>query len=162
MLYRYGKIPTTDVTRLRQVAEAVTFIEAKSIRRRVGANGINNLSVYNYSRWYRWPNRMRQHFKACHFTPAVEKALVGWFLDIPAGGGFLDRMITWIDKPMAGTVIAVSLQDDQRILINEEEHIVNEGEIIGFSLRCVHEIKPSVNGQKWANIMVYQTPETFQ
>lgn len=119
---------------------------------RVGANGIGKLSNYSYSRWYDWTAEQRTAFKSS-FGPAVDKALVGWFLRFPATVGFLDLMTYWQDKIMAGNIVAYALNDNQRIWLNGSEIVINRGEGLRFSLKIPHEVKPSNIAQNWVCIM---------
>lgn len=119
---------------------------------RVGANGIEKLSKYSYSRWYDWTADQRAAFKHA-FGASSNKALVGWFLIFPENTGFLDLMTYWQDKTMAGNIIAYSLNDNQRIWLDGAEITVNRGEGLKFSLKVPHEVKSSNITQNWVCIM---------
>ena len=107
MYIRFKEFSPEAVDRLTAISNEVNYKDAYSHRRRVGERGAANLSVYRYSRWYDWTKAQREAYKADHLQDAINNAVVGWFLDIPAGTGFLDRMTAWVGKPMSGTVIAI-------------------------------------------------------
>jgi hypothetical protein len=154
MYTRYEKRSEAQVDALLSVKGAVPFKDSYGNRCRMGANGSKACSIYNYSKWFNWTSAQRRAFKDAFPEKVVAKAVIGHFLEIPAGTGFLDLMNYWVDKFMAGKIITVSLQDNQTFLINGNPLVLNRGDTIGFSLRELHEIKPSEAGQLWACIMV--------
>lgn len=119
---------------------------------RLGANGIEKLSRYSYSRWFDWTNDQRTTFKNS-FGSDANTALVGWFLTFPANTGFLDLMTYWQDKTMAGNIVSYALNDNQRIWLDGTEVAVNRGEGVKFSLKIPHEIKISTVTQNWVCVM---------
>jgi hypothetical protein len=129
---------------------------ATSMRRRVGANVAENLSVYKDTRWFKWTADQRKRFKdAFANRPSVTKALVGYFLEFPKNDGFLDLMNTWVDAgDRAAIIVAYALKDGQNITINDEKHILNAGDGIAFRVSCLHEVKKSKLDALWANTMV--------
>lgn len=149
----------TAVHVLSDLAANVAFTRSESHRRRMGANGQDALSQYLYSRWYTWDRKQRLRFKRALPQPLIERALVGWFLALPPGDGFLDRMEAWVGVPMSGTVVAYALNRDQRVLLNDTEVFVPQSEGLIFNLQVVHEIKPSPTGQLWACVMSPYSPQ---
>lgn len=161
MFTRYPKLPDQDLEVLQKLVTEVSFVEAVSHRRRMGENKMHALSIYNYSRWYAWNRFQRRAYRAAHNANAEPDILVGWLLDIPPEQGFLDRQTYWVDKKMAHTVVSYAVKSDQTIHINDVPIVVPQGAGIGFSLRTIHEIKPSTEGQLWACVMVPHQPETY-
>lgn len=149
-------VPVSEVSQqtLQALSQEVNFKEAYSIRRRMGDNGNQALSVYRTSNWYDWTSAQRELFKAQLPTRQVEMAMTGWFLELPAQTGFLDRITTWKDSADAGVIIAYALEGPQSLWLNDTEVTVKARQGIGFSLRTTHEIKPSTAGQRWACLMV--------
>lgn len=134
---------------LQTLANAVSYTN-KNIR--VGASGANRMSKYVYSRWYDWNRQQKVTFKNSFSAEQANNALVGWFLKFPANQGFLDLMDYWVDKPMAGIVVAYALTNNN-IVINGNQISVKSGEGIKFSLKHPHEIRVSPSEQRWACLM---------
>lgn len=163
MITRLKKLSPSKAHALYQLFDTFTLKQASSHRLRMGENRMDNLSVYFTTRWFKWRYQVRDLFKEQLPEAMVNQAMVGWYLHLPPETGFLDRMTTWVDKQAgSGTVMAYALQDGQVIILNEQEHVVNRGEGIGFHLSEVHEIKPSTEGQLWACIMVRGNPDRFE
>ena len=138
------------VSQLQSLNAAVTMTGQN---RRVGANGVDHMSVYTYSKWHTWNRLQKTQFKQS-FGPEVDTAVIGWFLQFPPITGFLDLMTAWVDtKTAAGTIVAYALDNNQTIILNNTPVTVNKGEGIKFSLRVPHEIRQSPAGQKWACLM---------
>ena len=135
---------------LEALAQEVNFTNENI---RLGANGLQNLSIYSYARWYNWASTQRNRFKSAFETADADNALVGWFLTFPSETGFLDIMSYWQNKLMAGTIVAYALENNQSIYLNNECITLNKGQGIRFSLRTLHEVKPALFDQKWACLM---------
>lgn len=148
----YKIVSTLSNEALQTFDSLITEVEFSNSNIRLGANGLNQLSKYSSSRWYDWTADQRSLFKR-HFGPDSDKALVGWFLKLPAEVGFLDLMTYWEDKIMAGNIVAYSLSDNQKIRLANEEITVNRGNGIKFSLKIPHEIKKANIHQTWVCIM---------
>lgn len=134
----------------------LSSVQLSSTGRRIGEHGVDNMSVYETSRWYDWDMTKVQEFKN-QFNPThVEKAITGWFLHLPANTGFLDVMDYWVDKPDSGTAVAYSLTDGNSVVINGTTYTCNAGEGIKFSLRNKHEIKTYSADRSWACLLLLQ------
>lgn len=153
----YSRFPTLseeNLEALLALRRELPMVESLSFRRRMGANGVNNLSVYLNSRSFNWTRTQRELFRKAMPDVQIDRALVYSFLEIPPKVGFLDRMITWVDTRQAGTMLSYALKGTNEILLDDKPVQVARGEGIGFSLRTVHEINKSESGQLWACIMV--------
>ena len=134
----------------------LSSVQLSSTGRRIGEGGVDNMSVYETSRWYDWHMTTVQEFKD-QFDPAhVNKAITGWFLHLPANIGFLDVMDYWVDKPNSGTAVAYSLTDGNSVIIDGNTYTCNAGEGIKFSLRYKHEIKTNSADRSWACLLLLQ------
>lgn len=149
MYKQYDDLTPEELESLVELSKEVKFKNSEGSRMRVGQNGPKAMSIYNYSKWFDWKHKQREVFKACFPEVAYPMIVQGWFLDIPANTGFLDRMIQWVDYPMSGRIIATALKT-QTIFLDDKPVRVKQGEQIGFSLCTVHEIKSSEEGQLWA------------
>lgn len=150
MYEKLTNLNSNQLDALQQLFGNVDFTD-KNIR--VGASGTTKMSKYVHSRWYDWNRQQKTSFKNC-FNPAYsENALVGWFLKFPANQGFLDLMNYWVDKKMAGVVVAYALTNNT-IIINSNQISVKAGEGIKFSLKNPHEIRVSPAEQRWACLML--------
>lgn len=152
MYKHYDKLTNEEVASLIALSKEVKFKDSKGSRMRVGANGADACSIYNYSKWFDWKHKQREIFRPC-FPEMMHKSIIqGWFLEIPPNTGFLDKMVVWVGKEYSGRVIATALKT-QTILLDGTPVKVKKGEQIGFSLCTIHEIKPSTEGQLWACVM---------
>ena len=145
-----------DIDTVNKLKTVLSNITLTSTGRRLGENGINNMSVYETSRWFDWTKSQVEAFKDAFDSSHVQNAIVGWYLHLPANTGFLDVMDYWVDKPDSGTVVAYSLTDANTIVINGVQHTCNAGEGIKFSLRNKHEIKTNTSARDWACLMLLQ------
>jgi len=139
-----------QLTTLLGLIEQIEFTDKK---KRMGVNGVNNVSVYTYSKWKSWNRNQVKEFKSMFSNPDIDRSIIGWFLKFPAEVGFLDLMTTWVGKP-CGSIIAYSLADSQVIWLNGREVTVNRGQGIKFSLSVPHEVKPVSFEQNWACLML--------
>lgn len=153
MYKHYTPLTESEVENAIELSKEVKFREAFGSRRRVGRNGQNALSKYNYSKWFEWNKKQRDTFKTFFSKEVIDQAVQGWFLEIPAGSGFLDVMDYWVGKPLSGRVIATALKE-QVFHLEGKGVQLSPGEQIGFSLTSLHEIKPSPEGQLWACVMI--------
>jgi len=153
MYIKLEKLNSNQIDNLSDLISSVTFTDKN---KRIGANGIENFSIYNYSKWHEWDRNKKILFKSSLPSIYAEKSLIGWFLHLPPETGFLDLMDAWVGQTMAGTVVAYSLTEDQQISINNENVTLERGEGIKFCLRYAHEIRPSELGQYWACLMILE------
>lgn len=127
---------------------------ASSSNRRMGANGHNNLSVYNFSKYLNdWNRHQRKIFMDNFPDPADEKAVVKWFLEFPENTGHLDTMTVWENEPDTPWVTSYNLKGIGNIILGDEEVIVPEGQGISFRLTTVHSIPKTTSGTLWACVM---------
>lgn len=153
-MYKYfDPLTESEVAVLTELTDHVKFTPAEGMYRRRGANAPAVNSIYNTSRWFDWHSTHRAIFKQFFPTTVRDKIIQGWFLEIPEHKGFLDLMDYWVDKYLSGRVIATALKD-QSIYLDGKEIRLRKGEQIGFSLRTLHEIKPSRTGGLWACVMI--------
>lgn len=166
------KLPAESVAALLELYSEFSPAFATSFRRRIGksptsrmrigASGQSKLSVYKDTRWFKWSPEQRQRFKDAFPNKMHTKALVGYFIEFPKNGGFLDEMDAWADQgDAASVIIAHALKDGQNIVISGEKVVLNAGEGIAFKISKVHEVKPSEFDALWANTMVLGKLETF-
>lgn len=148
----YETLPTLTEESITKLTDLQLSVSLSNKDIRLGASGINNISVYEQSKWTTWTREQKLTFKEV-MGSFVEKAIVGWFLKFPANSGFLDTMNAWAESKSAGTIVAYALKDGQNIWINGSEVTVNKGEGIKFNLKHIHEVKPSNNDQIWACLM---------
>ncbi|BEG72406.1 hypothetical protein [Pseudomonas phage PA1C] len=154
MYKHYDPLTEEEVTTLVDLSRKVKYKDSYGSRCRIGKNKTKALSIYNYSKWFDWTSKQRDIFKVGFSEDIQNKAVQGWFLDIPAGRGFLDQMTTWVNKTGAGTIVATALKDRQAIQLNGRLIELRKGEQIAFNLSTVHAIPKSDHGQLWACVMI--------
>ena len=149
----FPAVSKATVKKYIELSETINFTQAEGSKRRVGLNKEKALSIYKYSKWFSWNYKQRAIYRELLGQHRSGRSIQCWYLDIPAGDGFLDVMDYWVKHPVSCSVVSVALKGNQSIWIDGEEVIVKKGEAIGFKLNSLHEIKPSENGQMWACIM---------
>lgn len=159
MYSRLHALSEESVAELLELKSQVKFSNATGSRRRQGMNGLNALSIYNYSKWFEWRHKQRELVKTILPARQTETAKQVWFLEIPKKTGFLDVMTYWVGKGhQCGKVCAYALQDQSMIVGGRDVH-VKKGEGIYFCLSEVHSIKPSKEGQLWFCVMTQYPAE---
>lgn len=154
----YKRLEKLDPARfgvLRRLHASIPLQEARGHRVRMGVNGIERLSKYNYSRWMKWKADQRNEFKTVFPKEIIDNAVVGHFVHYPRGTGFLDRIETWKNDKSPCCIYGFVVHGEGKIILNDEEVIVPEGEGICFSLRDAHEIPATLQGQVWAFVMIF-------
>lgn len=136
----------------------VTMREATSHRRRVGANGTGNLSIYSVSKFLTWKAAQRKVFKENFPAEANAKALVKWFQEFPEKTGFLDLMTYWKDEASPNYITAYCLAGNGGITFNGKDVIVPVKQGIVYSLNEIHNIKQTADGSIWACVMTRSNP----
>lgn len=151
-------LTSEKVESLLALKSEVKFSDSSGSRMRLGKNGPDACSVYNYSKWFSWTHAQRETIKSILPENQTSKSVQTWFLDIPAKKGFLDVMTAWEGRPNSGKVLAYALGDDQVIWLAGSPIRVKKGEGIGFCLSVIHQIKTSPSGQLWACMMIRGNP----
>ena len=121
----------------------------------MGVNGINNLSMYEYSRFMTWTAEQRAEFSKWFPQQADSKAVVKHFVKYEANKGFLDRIETWVNDRSPSWLTCYNLEGEGNIILNSTPTIVPVGYGITFSLNEPHEIKPSQIGTTWAFVVTF-------
>ena len=150
MYEKLSKLTNEQINTLRTLQQNVPMTD-KHIR--LGINGQDNISVYNYSKWSTWNRIQKAQFKSIFLQDHIDKSVVGWFLNLPANTGFLDKMIAWQGQNNCGTVISYALEN-QTIYINDAPVAIEAGEGIKFKLNVTHEIKTDTQERNWACVMI--------
>lgn len=157
MLLLSQRLTPEQLTKLAEMSKTVRYTDAKTFKRRMGESG--RLSIYRYSKWLTWGLDNRTEFKSCFPPELIKGALIGWFLDFPVITGFLDRITTWVNDKVAGYIVTYNVSETPNIIyIDDEPVTVEPGQAICFSLKHVHEIKPSKERGTWASIMLQGPP----
>ena len=145
------QLSAENLTALDTLKNSVNF--ASNITR-LGANGYDNLSKYEVSKWKSWNRTQRSNFKSYFAEADINKAVIGYFLKFPANTGCLDTMNTWNDVSAAGTIVAYSLTDNNAITIDGTTVELDRGHGVEFSLTNTHSISTSEAERNWACLML--------
>lgn len=157
------KLSKEKLSTIQELASRTTLYPAVGSRRRIGANGANALSVYNYDRWFGWSSVDRKTFKSVFPEEVIDRAIVGHFLEIPEGG-FLDVMTAWVDTTQAGYMVSFNIgEEDATIIVSGKEVVVPVGGSVSFSLAEVHSIPKKSSGRDlWACVMLLEPPPSLK
>jgi hypothetical protein len=152
----YEKLSKLNDSVILELQNLLLSVPLTDQRKRVGANGIDKMSIYKHSKWTLWNRQQKSIFKSAFNQSLVDKAVMGWILHFPSKTGFLDLMTAWKDQKICGTIVAYALED-QQIILNGTDIDVKKGEGIKFKLSVPHEIKPSLIDQNWACLMLLES-----
>lgn len=152
--FRVDNLSEAQVAELLALSSELSFKLSESYRRRMGDNGMDNPSMYHYSKIFDWKKVQRERFRA--IIPEEHRRLMvqGYFLKLAPVTGVIDRIDQWKTGSLAGKILAYALQDNQIFYLEDKRYVLNKGEGIFWSLRLAHEIKPCADGQHWACVMV--------
>jgi hypothetical protein len=131
----------------------VRMVDAIGPRRRIGVNGINNLSVYRYSRYLTWTSSQRKFFSENFPINADSKAFIKWFVEFSANEGFLDRLETWVNDKSPSWYTCYNIKGSGNITLNNVDLQIPEGQGISYPLNIPHEMKKSSIGALWACVV---------
>jgi hypothetical protein len=143
----------TQITNLLDLQSNVKMVPAVGTRRRIGVHGINNLSVYNYSRYLTWTSAQRKLFSDNYPTNADSKAFIKWFVEFPANTGFLDRLETWKEDKSPSWYTCYNIRGAGSITLDGVEITVPVGQGISYPLSIPHEMKVTTTGALWACVV---------
>lgn len=142
------------VTALVGIADNAKWEDSVSIRRRMGANGMDNPSVYKTWKWYKIPRA--NHQTIIDLTPkgVWDKTFLFFFRKYDKDVGLLDKMTNWVGTKNTMSFVAVSLGNHQQILIDGELFVLNPGDSIKFNITHEHEVPKVKADNLWAIWMV--------
>lgn len=135
-------------------------------RRRAGANGVNNLSDYQYLRKDRFDDRLN---KVC--AELLPKALFDNYLQIHilhlTKGGLLDKQVTW-QKTVRGThahdltppiasFVTIALRTRQNFIVETKKYTLNIGDAMVSDPEHPHEVKPVSKDETYLVVMLNKT-----
>jgi hypothetical protein len=129
-----------------------------SHRRRVGANGIKRLSIYNRSKYLSWKAAQRKTFRENFPGKAASMAMVQFFQEFPPETGFLDLMNYWADMASPSFLTAFCLKGSGGLTFNDVDVAVPVKQGIVYSLNELHEIKATEEGSLWACVLTRTNP----
>lgn len=144
------------VASLVDIASKATWEESTSIRRRMGANGMDNPSMYKTWKWYKIPRADRSTI--IDLTPAKvwDKTFLFFFRKFDKDIGLLDRMTNWVGTKNTVSFLAVSLGEHQQIIIDGELIMLNTGDSVKFNITHEHEVPKVKEDNLWAIWMVVE------
>lgn len=118
---------------------------------RPGKNAPEIMSKYSDSKWFNWKRDQKKSFQTV-FEDYMSTAVVGWLLHFPAGG-FLDEMDYWQNSVSCGSVVCFSLDDDNKIMIDNTPVVLNQSEGLKFNLKFLHSVPKTDTPKNWACLM---------
>lgn len=150
-----SKISDDSLQKLLRLSEEVRYSYSTGSNRRTGQGRHESLSLYHYSKWFKWTKSQREIYSESLHKFSIDRALQCWFLKFDPGEGFLDTMDYWVNEKTPATIWSTALLDNQTIIIDDEEIVVKLGETIVFDLNRLHSVPISDKGQKWACVMIH-------
>lgn len=149
-------ITKKTATVLSSIAETAVWEDSTSIRRRTGANGMDNPSMYKTWKWYKISRTDKKTIIELTPNNIWDKTFLFFFRKYEKDVGLLDRMTTWVGTKNASSFVAVSLGEHQQILIDGELIVLNTGDSVKFNITHEHEIPKVKEDNLWAIWMVVE------
>lgn len=128
--------------------------DSTSIRRRMGANGMDNPSMYKTWKWYKIPRASKKTIIELSPKGAWDKTFLFFFRKFDKDVGLLDQMTNWVGTKNTMSFIAVSLGTNQQILIDGEVFLLQPGDSIKFNITHEHSVPKVKEDNLWAIWMV--------
>lgn len=138
------------VEALREIASRAAWEESTSIRRRMGANGMDNPSMYKTWKWYKIPRADRKTIEELSPKGIFEKTFLFFFRLYEKDVGVLDKMTNWVGTKNTAAFVAVSLGENQQILIDGELYLLQAGDSVKFNITHEHEVPKVKEDALWA------------
>ena len=142
------------VKALTEIASEAVWDESTSIRRRMGENGMDNPSMYKTWKWYKIPRASRKTIIELSPKGAWDKTFLFFFRKYDKDVGLLDKMNNWVGTKNTMSFIAVSLGENQQILIDGEVYLLQPGDSIKFNITHEHQVSKVKEDNLWAIWMV--------
>jgi hypothetical protein len=142
------------VTALSEIADKAVWDESKSIRRRMGANGMDNPSMYKTWKWYSIPRQDKKTIIELSPGKVWDKTFLFFFRKFDKDIGLLDKMTTWVDTKNCVSFLAVALKDGQQFMIDGELFVLDAGDSVKFNITHEHEVPKVKEDNLWAVWMV--------
>lgn len=138
------------IAALQEIATRASWEESNSIRRRMGANGMNNPSMYKTWKWYKIPRIDRKVIEDLSPKGVFEKTFLFFYRLYEKDIGVLDKMTAWVGTKNTAAFLAVALADNQQIIIDGELFLLQAGDSIKFNITHEHEVPKVKEDALWA------------
>lgn len=138
------------VLALKEVVTRAVWDESTSIRRRMGANGMANPSMYKTWKWHKFSRIDKQTISDLSPKGIIPKTFLFFFRKYDAGVGLLDKMTRWVDTKNTISFLCVSLESNQSIIIDGKLYLLQSGDSIKFNITHEHEVPRVKEDALWA------------
>lgn len=135
---------------LAAITENAKWVDSNSIRRRMGANGMNNPSMYKTWKWHNIPRADKATITELSPKGVMEKTFLFFFRKFDADVGVLDIMNNWVDTKNVASFVAVALGDQQQVIIDDQVFLLNTGDSIKFNITHEHHVPKVKKDELWA------------
>jgi hypothetical protein len=141
---------------LTAIQDSAAWVESTSIRRRMGANGMKNPSMYKTWKWYKIPRPDKADIIDQTPNGIWDKTFLFFFRKYDAGVGLLDRMNNWVGTKNTASFLCVALGKHQQIIIDGELFMLEPGDSITFNITHEHEVPKVKEDNLWAIWMIVE------
>lgn len=135
---------------LTSISEEAVWDESTSIRRRMGANGMKNPSMYKTWKWYKISRPDKATITEQTPHGIWDKTFLFFFRKYDKGVGLLDRMNNWVGTKNTASFFCVALGVNQQIIIDGELFMLEPGDSIKFNITHEHEVPKVKEDNLWA------------
>lgn len=142
------------VTELVNIASNAVWESSTSIRRRTGANGMDNPSMYQTWKWYRIPRAFKSTIIDLSPKNIWDKTFMFFFRKFEKDVGLLDTMTNWVGTKNVTSFLAVALGDKQQIIIDGELIVLDAGDSVTFNITHEHSVPKVKEDALWAIWMI--------
>ena len=135
-----------------------TFKKSEGFNLRLGENGHNRLSQYSTLKRWLFSDKLYNYITENEPNYLTKRKIQMWFIKYDKGG-FLDKMINWVNKAVIVRIAAIPLQNTDKLWINDKQYVLQAGDMIDFSIRLPHEVKPVDKLEYWLCYMYFPLKE---
>jgi hypothetical protein len=147
-----------QIESIKNLLNGHTFKESKGFNLRLGENGHNKLSKYSTLKRWDFSDDLYNFISENEPSYINARKIQTWFIKYEKGG-FLDKMINWVEKAVIVRIAAIPLQDTSNLFIDSKQYNLRKGDMITFSIRLPHEVKKVVNQEDWLCYMYFPLKE---
>lgn len=135
---------------LAAITENAQWVDSNSIRRRMGANGMNVPSMYKTWKWHNIPRADKKTIIELSPKGAWEKTFLFFFRKFDQDVGVLDVMNNWVDTKNVASFLCVALGDQQQIIVDDQVFMLSTGDSIKFNITHEHHVPKVKKDELWA------------
>lgn len=145
-----GYVSELIADKLIELSKSVPYIYTPNKFQFATEHEYNTVSVYYYSKWYEWSRKQRADIRSILPTELTDVSWALNFTKYPANTGYLNPITQFRDRGQKiGKITAIALYNNQSVILNNEIHTLNKGDMISFPLNVIHSVPKASNEALW-------------